>query len=169
MSFLYRSPKTEVRKSSIEGMGVFAIEKIFKNETVALKTGHIVQGREAVLKIEEECGDYSFEVREGFYLCPLTRKEALETAVYINHSCDPNVGVDGDIGLAAMRDIEFGEELCYDYSMSAMDPLYHFECHCGSKLCRKIVNGDDWKKKELQERYGIYFGWCVLKKIKGWD
>lgn len=87
--------------------------------------------------------------------------------MYINHSCDPNVGVDGDIGLVAMRDVEVGEEFCFNYAMDTTAD-YRLECNCGSKLCRGVVTGEDWKNKELQERYGIYFSWYILKKIKGW-
>jgi hypothetical protein len=38
----YRSPKTEVRESSIYGRGLFARADIAKNEVVAIKGGHIV-------------------------------------------------------------------------------------------------------------------------------
>jgi hypothetical protein len=37
--------------------------------------------------------------------------------LFINHSCDPNVGFAGDIVLVAMRDIRQGEELTADYAL----------------------------------------------------
>jgi len=166
MSFIYRSPKTEVKKSSIEGVGLYAKEDIGKGEVVSLKTGHIVT-EEQLKKVEEECGDYWLQVRDNFFLTPLTKKEAKDTALYINHSCDPNVGADGDIGLVTMRDVAKGEELCFDYAMDTTTD-YRLECNCGSKLCRKIVTGEDWKRKDLQDRYGMHFSWYILKKIKGW-
>ena len=110
MSFIYRSPKIEVRKSPIEGVGLFAKEEIYKGEIISIKTGHIVN-RDQLKKVEKECGDYWMQVRDDIFLTPLTKDEAIETALYINHSCDPNAGVDGDIGLVAMRNIKAGEEI----------------------------------------------------------
>jgi len=37
--------------------------------------------------------------------------------LFINHSCEPNVGFAGNVVLVAMRDIEAGEELTTDYAM----------------------------------------------------
>lgn len=166
MTFLYISPKVYVKRSSIEGSGLFAKEDIFKNEIISLKTGHIVT-TEQIEEIEENCGEYWFQVRDGLFLTPLTKQEAEETAVYINHSCEPNVGVDGDIGLIAMRDIKAGEELCYDYAMDTTTN-YRLNCECGSKSCRGVVTGNDWKNAELQKKYGMYFSWYILKKIHNW-
>jgi len=39
------------------------------------------------------------------------------------------------------------------------------KCNCGSSNCRKEIKGDDWKKDELQKRYGKYFSWFIYKKI----
>ena len=77
-------------------------------------------------------------------------------SVFINHSCDPNVGFRGQVVYVAMRPIRAGEELCHDYAMERSDD-YELECHCGSTLCRGMVTGEDWKSPELQQRYGRYF------------
>ena len=45
MPLSYRSPKTEVRESKIHGRGLFAIADIAKDEIVAVKGGHIVDGK----------------------------------------------------------------------------------------------------------------------------
>ncbi|WP_428264271.1 SET domain-containing protein [Haliangium sp.] len=64
---------------------------------------------------------------------------------WINHACDPNTEVDvswdPDTRIAtawwvALRDIEVGEELTYDYAFSA--PLAE-PCACGSDSCRGII------------------------------
>ena len=64
-----------------------------------------------------------------------------------------------------MRDIQAGEELCHDYAM-ARSLTYELKCRCGSNLCRGIVTGEDWKRKDLQSRYGDYFSSYLLRKIK---
>jgi hypothetical protein len=53
--------------------------------------------------------------------------------LFINHSCEPNVGLSGNTALVAMRDIGPGEELTTDFALlddhdvrggSAADPAH---------------------------------------------
>jgi hypothetical protein len=39
-------------------------------------------------------------------------------------------------------------------------------CRCGHKECRGRLSGEDWKRKDLQEKYGDHFLPYILKKIK---
>lgn len=160
----WRSPKTEIRESDKQGKGLFAKENIKKGEVIFVKSGHIMKVKEAMV-IEKEIGEYSLQISEDFCLCPKTKEEVKDIAIFINHSCEPNVGADGQITFVALRDIKSGEELCYDYAMTTMRQ-YKLECFCGAKNCRKIITGEDWKRKDLQEKYGNYFVWSILKKIK---
>jgi hypothetical protein len=84
---------------------------------------------------------------------------------YVNHSCNPNAGLSGQIGLVAMRDIKIGEEVCFDYAMCDTMPYDEFTCGCGSLNCRGKVGGDDWKKPVLQKRYSGYFSPHVQRRI----
>ncbi|HMP85080.1 MAG TPA: SET domain-containing protein [Candidatus Paceibacterota bacterium] len=63
---------------------------------------------------------------------------------YMNHSCDGNVGFDVKNNFVAMRDIEPGEELCWDYGLAEKNPDFMLKCKCGSKKCRKLITGHDW-------------------------
>ena len=87
------------------------------------------------------------------------------TAIYINHSCDPNVGPNGQITFIALRDIKAREELCYDYAMTTAHP-YELECNCKSEHCRRIITGNDWKLRKLQHRYANHFTSHILRKIR---
>lgn len=160
----WKSPKTEVRKSGKHGKGLFAKEDIKKGEVVFVKSGHIMKVGEA-MAIEKEIGEYSLQISEDLSLCPKTKDEVRDTAIFINHSCEPNVGADGQITFVALKDIKAGGELCYDYAMTTSRP-YKLECHCGAKNCRKIITGEDWKREDLQEKYGNHFVWFILRKIK---
>ena len=51
--------------------------------------------------------------------------------LYTNHSCDPNLAIQGQIVLVAMRDIAPGEELTIDWATTD-DGDYEMECRCGS-------------------------------------
>ncbi|XP_042208202.1 uncharacterized protein LOC121856616 isoform X2 [Homarus americanus] len=81
---------------------------------------------------------------------------------FVNHSCDPNCEmqkwyVNGQYRMAlfALKDIDEGIELTYDYNFSLFNPAEGQECKCGSENCRGVigaksqrVNGfiDDKKK-----------------------
>ncbi|HLC76788.1 MAG TPA: SET domain-containing protein-lysine N-methyltransferase [archaeon] len=161
----YRSPKAEVReKSKIQGKGLFAKVPIKKGELVFIKGGHIVDYEESK-KIEAKFGEYCLQITDTFFICPKTKDEVKDTAIFINHSCNPNVGPDGQVSFVALRKIKAGEELCYDYAMTT-SRKYRLVCNCGSRDCRKTITGDDWKLRSLQTKYGKHFTHLILGKIK---
>ena len=160
----YRSPKIEVRYGTLAGRGVVALEDIARDEVVAIKVGHVVH-RDEIDAITEAAGDMALQIEDEFYLSPRSRDEVHDMSVFINHSCDPNVGFRGQVVYVAMRDIAAGEELCHDYAMERSDH-YTLDCHCGSSLCRGKVTGDDWKLPELQQRYGKYFSIYLRCRIE---
>jgi len=167
MNRTYRSPKAVVRQSNKGGKGLFAKKVILRGEIIAIKNGHFVDSHEATI-LDSELGDFSLQISDEFFICPKTKEEIEDTAIFINHSCDPNIGMDGQISYVAMRNIQAGEELCLDYAM-AMTTDYKLNCSCGSSKCRKLITGEDWKLKELQIRYDIYFSWFIYKKIHNLD
>jgi len=160
----YRSPKIELRENTLAGRGVVAIEPIFKDEIVAIKAGNIVT-RDEIEEVTRNAGDLALQIDDDFYIAPRTLEEADDMSVFINHSCDPNVGFRGQVVYVAMRDIAPGEELCHDYAMERSDD-YHLDCHCGSPLCRGKVSGEDWRLPELQARYGDYFSIYLRRKFQ---
>ncbi len=160
----YRSPKIEVRNSDLEGRGVFAVSRIEKEEVVAIKAGHIVTSDE-IAEITCTVGDYALQIHDGIYISPRSKDELERMAVFINHSCNPNVGFSGQIVYVAMRGIAPGEELCHDYAMERTDD-YILECRCGSDCCRGRITVRDWKRPDLQERYKNRFSSYILEKIE---
>lgn len=162
----YRSPKVRVRESSaINRKGIFASSDIAKGEVVFVKAGHIVDGTTAKL-LESKLGEYCLQISTELFLCPTTPKEVEDTAIYVNHSCEPNIGPAGEIVFVSLRNISAGEELCYDYAMTTARE-YRLECNCGSTNCRETITGNDWKLPSLQKKYGNHFATFILQKIKG--
>ena len=148
----YRSPKTEVKKSPIDRRGLFAKEPINKGEVVLIRSGHIINEQE--LKTNKDIiKDADVQITDNFYLAPLSKEEFGRVMCFVNHSCDPNLGFMGNIVCITMTDIMEGEELTIDYAMYDNNDQ-NFECKCESKNCRMIINGKDWKRKELQKKYG---------------
>ncbi len=164
MPLSYRSLKTEVRESKIHGRGLFATTEIAKDEIVAVKGGHIV-GRTALRgEITPRLGPVEIQIDEDLFIAPVTEEERESSMLYSNHSCDPNLGMRGEITFVAMRHICAGEELTHDWATTDDDD-YSVECKCGAPNCRKILTGKDWHRADLQTRYAGYFSAHLADKI----
>jgi hypothetical protein len=109
-------------------------------------------------------GPAEIQIGEDLFIGPLAEHEREGSMIFSNHSCEPNIGVRGQIVFVAMRDIEAGEELTHDWATTD-DDTYRMECRCGAPTCRKVVTGQDWRRKDLQEKYGRYMSWYLLEKI----
>jgi uncharacterized protein len=161
LSFL--SPRTAVRASRIQGRGLFAAEPIAKDEIVAVKGGHIV-GRLEIEELRRRLGPVEIQIAEHLFIAPVNEEEREGSMIFSNHSCEPNLGVRGEIVFVAMRDIAAGEELTHDWAMTD-DDSDSMACRCGAASCRGTVTGKDWKRPDLQERYAGYFSAYLGEKI----
>ena len=160
----YLSPKTVVKDSPIQGRGLFAQAFIPKGEIVCIKGGHVFN-RETLREVQKTLGPAEIQIGENLFIGPLTADEREGHMIFSNHSCEPNIGVQGQIVFVAMRDIQAGEELTHDWATTDDDD-YEMACHCGKPNCRKTVTGQDWRRKDLQEKYAGYIAWYLLEKIK---
>lgn len=159
----WRSPRTEIRESGVEGRGVFAINRIEKDEIVAVKGGHIVDHTTLVAN-RAIVGESEIQIADGLYLAPLDASETEAVMMFLNHSCEPNAGVMGNILFVAMKTIEPGEEVTIDYAMID-DGEFAMECSCRAASCRGTVRGKDWQREDLQARYGAYFSAFLRAKF----
>jgi SET domain-containing protein len=159
----YRSPKTEVRNSPIHGKGLFANAPIKKGEIVAVKGGYILNQQEWAA-IEPALGSAEIQITEELFIAPVNHDHREGAMLYTNHSCDPNIALQGQIVLVAMRDIQANEELTHDWA-TMDDSDYEIRCNCGSENCRDTITGKDWMKKDLQAKYKGWFCWFLQRKI----
>jgi uncharacterized protein len=160
----YLSPKTEVRESKIHGHGLFAIADIAKNEIVTIKGGHIVDRKSLREEITPLLGPVEIQIGDDLFITPVSDEERELSMLYLNHSCDPNLGMRGEITFVAMRDIRAGEELTHDWAMTDDDD-YSLECNCGAPDCRRTLTGKDWQRPDLHKRYSGYFSAYLARKI----
>ena len=160
----YRSPKTEVRKSKIHGRGLFATANIGKDEIVAVKGGHIVNKKTLREKITPVLGPVEIQIHDDQFIAPVTEEERELSMLYLNHSCDPNLGMRGEVTFVAMRDIHADEELTHDWAMTDDDD-YATRCNCGTPVCRKVLTGKDWQRFDLQKHYAGYFSAYIAREI----
>ena len=138
-------PPFKVRKSPIQGKGAFATRRIPNGTTLIEYAGERLTPAQADARYPDVPGE-----RHHTFLFAIDDDIVIDAAVngndarWINHSCDPNCDAvieDGRIWIEAIRDIEPGEELAYDYAYEL--PERHtaaakkrFPCNCGAKRCR---------------------------------
>lgn len=149
--------------SHITGRGLIATDAIEKDEVVAVKGGHVVT-TEALRALPEPLNNSEIQIADGLHLVALTDDEYEAVMLFINHSCEPNVGFAGNVVLVAMRDVEAGEELTTDYALFD-DHDDSMECRCGRTTCRRRIHGRDWLRPDLQDRYRGYLSWYLARRM----
>lgn len=158
----YLSPKCIVRIAEEKGgYAVYAAEPIAKGELLVMWSGTLVDGAK-LETLPDAFRRHSLQVEEDLFLVSLTD---CEPADYVNHSCNPNAGLSGQISLVSMRDIQAGEEITYDYAMSDGSDYDVFPCSCGAQQCRGHVGGKDWRNEALWVRYAGYYSPYLAARI----
>ena len=165
MAGSYRSPKTRVRASPIHGRGLFASRPIRRGEVVAVKGGHILD-RRALERSPARVAVSYIQVDDNLYIGAVTPGEVRRNKLFINHSCEPNLGIRGQITFVALRDVAAGEELTYDWAMEE-NRRARTRCTCQAPSCRGILTGRDWQIPALQRRYRGFFSAYLAAKIAG--
>ncbi len=137
-------PMFEVRRSKIHGRGVYATRRIRKGTRVVEYVGE---------RISHEVADARYELKDDdghTFLFVVNDDICIDAGVggnaarFINHTCHPNCEtiIENDrVFIDAIRTIQPGEELGYDYQLtweSTDDPeeLKLYECRCGAPQCR---------------------------------
>jgi len=150
-----------VRDSNVHGRGVFATRRIEKGERVIEYLGERVSHDEAdrryELKDENDSHTFLFIVDSKTVIDAGTEGN---DARFFNHSCDPNcesVVQKRRVFIEAMRTIEAGEEMTYDYQIyrdhddpDNIDEI--FACRCGFANCRGTMLWPPEPKKKKRSK-----------------
>jgi SET domain-containing protein len=160
----YRSPKTAIRPSRIAGRGLYADAPIAQGEIVCVKGGHLLTTAEFA-SYRSTANEAELQIADDLFLAPVTEAEFEGVMMFLNHCCEPSVGIQGQIVFVAMRDIAAGEELTLDYATIDHD-TEPMACRCGAASCRRLITGQDWRQPELRQKYGNYFAWYLLEKMR---
>ena len=163
LSFL--SPKAAVRNSPIHGRGLFATGEFHRGEMVCVKGGYIFN-RATLAGIAPALGPAEIQIADDLFIGPRHVDERDGAMIFSNHSCDPNIGVQGQIVFVALREIMAGEELTHDWATTDDDD-YTLTCRCGAACCRGVITGKDWQNVDLQRKYRGMFSWYLQRKISG--
>jgi SET domain-containing protein len=143
-------PPIVVRRSRIQGRGVFATRDIAEDEEIIEYTGDRLRHEDVDGEIDDEAvarhHTFLFTVDDEY--CVDGSKNGNEARL-INHSCDPNAYATitkKRIFICAGRPISAGEEIVYDYWYSTdddytMEDLRRlYPCNCGTAKCRGTLS-----------------------------
>ena len=132
-------------------------------EIVCVKGGYIFT-RAALAEVAPVLGPAEIQIADDLFIGPRELDEREGAMIFSNHSCEPNIGVQGQIVFVALRQILPGEELTHDWATTDDDD-YILECRCGAPTCRRLVTGKDWKRPDLQRKYRGLFSWYIERLI----
>jgi SET domain-containing protein len=134
-----------IRSSSIHAAGCYTTAFIANGSKVVEYTGPRISKAEADELYADSPTTYLFGLGKGTKVI-----DGHGTAMFINHSCDPNCETDeqdGRIWIRAIRDIAPGEELVYDYNLYDGD-TDEATCNCGAATCRRTM----YSPQEIKRR-----------------
>jgi SET domain-containing protein len=127
---------------SATGLGLFATMPIRKGEFIVEYTGRRITTAEADRR-EARGARYMYEVNSRWTVDGSSRRNI---ARYANHSCRPNAESDvvkGKVILRAIKAIEPGAEITYDYGREYFDliikPMGCRCAHCGRKRRSRLT------------------------------
>ncbi len=137
-----------IKKSTIAGRGAFATRRIRTGQRIVEYIGERITHVEADRRYDDEAMP-----EHHTFLFAIDGTHVIDGSVngndarFINHSCDPNceaVDEDGHIFVEAIKNIQPGSELTYDYQFERGeddDELdeSRYPCRCGTARCRGTI------------------------------
>ena len=156
-------PRAQILPSSIQGNGMIATRPIQTGETVVVIGGTVLTTAQFQAFTETAIRYNAVQIGEDAHLVDLPTAPG-----GMNHSCDSNLWMADEVTVVARRDIAAGEELTIDYALQSGLPvdLLGQPCRCASPACRGVITGNDWQRKELQERYQGHFSPFLNERIR---
>lgn len=133
-----------IRAEKGAGLGLQTFLSYKKGDFVIEYTGKKCLNKD----IEFHPGKYLFEIDDKYTIDGFDRSNL---ARYINHSCKPNCEVEienGKINIYALKNINVGDELTYDYGKEYFD---EFIKPIGCK-CEKCINKKDNGKSRTRKK-----------------
>lgn len=132
-----------------KGWGIRTKQPLRAGQFIIEYLGEVVSEQEFRSRMMEQYFSHS-----GHYCLNLDSGMVIDSyrmgneARFVNHSCEPNCemqkwSVNGvyRIGLFALKDINSGTELTYDYNFHSFNTEEQQVCKCGSEGCRGIIGG----------------------------
>ena len=142
----------EVRRSAIAGRGAFATRRLRAGQKIVEYTGERIDQAEGDRRYAEGAmaTHHTFLFTLGDDLL-IDGGRGGNASRFLNHSCDPNVeavihgdGPDATIWFHALKNIQPGAELTFDYKYERTDAHTEederfYACRCGAAKCRGTI------------------------------
>ncbi len=140
--------KWYIKKSSIHGKGVFAGIDLMKGDLVDYLNGSLIKIRkDEVNKVFPSSSENWIGIDINKWIDPKL------PFVAINHSCNPNVGIQGRKSFRVIKDVKKDEELVFDYSISEVDLQWEMKCNCNNSNCRKEIRSIQSLPRKVLKSY----------------
>ena len=163
-----------VRDSEIHGRGLYAKKKIPKDTWIVQYVGKLVSKEESDRLANELLDKAKKDGGAKVYMFILNDEWDIDgnvswnTARLMNHSCEPNVEAqtyeEKEIWFAALRDIEKGEELTFNYGFDLENWEEH-PCRCGKESCVGFIAAEEYWPG-LRRKIGARKAWLTKHKKK---
>jgi hypothetical protein len=130
------------------GKAVFAASTFAEGDLLIEFTGRRFRA-DQIPSLMRGRGDRFVQVTPDHYMGPSGRIDDL-----VNHSCDPNAGLrftEEGVFLVAVRAIQPGEEIAWDYSTTLRESNWHMICQCRAEGCRRVIGNFDSLDPDRQE------------------
>ncbi len=151
--------KVTVRRTRKFGRGVFAVKTIRKGEIIAVFDGPILE--------EESDGWTKDRMDHTIQFAEYRWRDSKGIARLVNHSCEPNCGIKGLFKIVAMRKIEAGEHITWDYEMTEKNLTWKMKCKCGSPICRKVIGNYANMPRRIRLKYKGYISeWLTTGRTR---
>lgn len=141
-----------VAPSKIAGKGVFTKKAFKKGQTIFILKGEKIKW---VVKDQQtaDTGPNWVGVGKNKWIDPAGIYQ------YLNHSCDPNMGIKGSVTFVALRDIQAGEEVTFDYSITEETRLWKMkntEKLKNKKKFRRVIRSIQYLPEAVYKTYLPY-------------
>lgn len=138
-----------IRKSKIQGRGVFAEKNFKKGEKILpIKGPVIIYSASPDRRIGQDW------LNVGLNKWKIAPHNSPWN--FLNHSCRPNAGLEGSNAVVAIRPVKKNEEITLDYSFTESYKAWSMRCQCGLPECRKIIRSIQFLPDNLFNKYKRY-------------
>ncbi len=157
---MVKRPKVYVAKSSIAGKGIFAAKNFKTGETIFIPKGKIEQSHHYT-RWESKRYQHALAIGPHQWI-HTSRSDPLWN---LNHSCEPNACVRGVKKIVALRDIQKGEEITIDYTLTEEDPYWEMTCSCKTPSCRNHIQSLPLMPREFKQTHRDHIATWLKKYI----
>lgn len=133
-----------IRKSKF-GKGLFTTKPVAAETILCAVTGPQLTFQQTIELAERESHCLQID-QDKYILCD-------PPFLYSNHSCAPNSKLNAQLQLVALRNLEKGEEIFWDYSTSMLERHWTMKCDCNAPQCRNTITDFDLLPDKLQAMY----------------